>query len=437
MGIMPTEMELTLEQTQQGVSYEVSVDPHGFEGYLKMVVEIMAPECALAETHFFMDNFELGVTGTIVLMFCRMWDVYAATGWYLSTDFVGSTMHATARSTITHNFLKLKEGGIYSVKNFVVQANKDEFRVIKNAMFMLELDGATTIGKVFMKPDDAAGYMTNVGRANVTGRLYLSSTSSTLILDDEEIPEVKQLKADSSGAEFSKEILPVGYSEAKARTFENLLMWSRNRRHDTATFHCTVTIDNVRTKNGWNFPSRRGKKCKKSITRSNGRFVCKSCNKTMDYPVLRYRLELEVSDDTAQVVVVMFNETATSLVKFIADSIAEYEDQVDLHSPLPQALANIVGTSHTLEFKSHTYYEHNTYESFTCWRIVTAEEMGESEGSSMAAGSHAYESPKLKHLLRRPSVTTPSKVNEGKKHKRGEDEDSDDEASFVVDTQAS
>ncbi|GKA42217.1 hypothetical protein Tco_0734877 [Tanacetum coccineum] len=30
---MPTEMELTLEQTQQGVSYEVSVNPHGFEGY--------------------------------------------------------------------------------------------------------------------------------------------------------------------------------------------------------------------------------------------------------------------------------------------------------------------------------------------------------------------------------------------------------------------
>ncbi|GKA37757.1 reverse transcriptase domain-containing protein [Tanacetum coccineum] len=36
---MPTEMELALEQTQQGISYEVSVDPHGFEGYLKMVVE--------------------------------------------------------------------------------------------------------------------------------------------------------------------------------------------------------------------------------------------------------------------------------------------------------------------------------------------------------------------------------------------------------------
>ncbi|GKB77399.1 hypothetical protein Tco_0944294 [Tanacetum coccineum] len=61
---MPTEMELTLEQTQQGVSYEVSnirvilftvkmeimleptsyklmVDPHGFEGYLKMEVKVL------------------------------------------------------------------------------------------------------------------------------------------------------------------------------------------------------------------------------------------------------------------------------------------------------------------------------------------------------------------------------------------------------------
>ncbi|GJX36199.1 retrovirus-related pol polyprotein from transposon TNT 1-94 [Tanacetum coccineum] len=31
---MPTEIELTLEQTQQGVSYEVSVEHYGFEGYL-------------------------------------------------------------------------------------------------------------------------------------------------------------------------------------------------------------------------------------------------------------------------------------------------------------------------------------------------------------------------------------------------------------------
>ncbi|GJS05280.1 outer membrane protein porin [Tanacetum coccineum] len=425
-------------------------------------------------------QLELGVTGTIVLMLCRMWDVYATTGRYLSTDFVvcdskGNTMHAIARNSIAHNVIKLKEGGIYSVNFFAVQPNKDEFQVLKNATFMFELDGSTTIRKVFVKPDgfirfpfemvdfehlettnnkyliDAAGYVTNVGRtvqqktcsktldfhlANSSAgypmgvpwgvvdqkkeptmlgcRLYLSSTSSTLILDDEEIPEIKQLKSDTSGAKFSKELLPVGCSDAKAGTLENLLMRSRNRKHDAATFHCTVRIDNVRTKNGWDFPSYGGEKCRKSVTRLNGRFLCESCNKNVDYPILRYRLELEVSDDTAEVVVVMFNETASSL-------------HGDHHSPLPQALANIVGTSHTLDFKSHTYYEYNTYESFTCWRIVTAEGMDESGGSNMAGGSRASKTPKFKRLLRHPSVTTPSK---------GETAESDDEASFVADIHA-
>ncbi|GKA05648.1 hypothetical protein Tco_0684768 [Tanacetum coccineum] len=146
---------------------------------------------------------------------------------------------------------------------------------------------------------------------NITGWLYLSNTSSTLILDDQEIPKIKQLKYDSSGAEFSKELSPVGCLDVKAGTLENLLMWSRNRR----------------------------------------------------------------------------------------------QDHGDDHSPLPQALTNIMG-------------------------------IGESGGSSMAGGSHASETPDFKRLSWHPTVTTPSKVNEGKKHKRGEAEESNAEASFVADTQA-
>ncbi|GKF25030.1 ATP-dependent DNA helicase PIF1-like protein, partial [Tanacetum coccineum] len=116
----------------------------------------------------FLEKLELGLTRTIVLMFCQMRDVYAAIGCYLSTDFVVCDSKVSTM--------------------FVVLRNKDEFRVIKNATFMLELDGATTIRKVFVKPDgfikfpfqlvdfkhlettnnkyliDAAGYVTNVGR---------------------------------------------------------------------------------------------------------------------------------------------------------------------------------------------------------------------------------------------------------------------------------
>ena len=48
---------------------------------------------------------------------------------------------------MAHNFLRLKEGGVYSIKNFIVMHNKEEFRVRKNDTFMLEFDGSTVIRK--------------------------------------------------------------------------------------------------------------------------------------------------------------------------------------------------------------------------------------------------------------------------------------------------
>ncbi|GJU22194.1 hypothetical protein Tco_1155536 [Tanacetum coccineum] len=134
-----------------------------------------------------------------------------------------------------------------------------------------------------------------------------------------------------------------------------------------------------------------------------------------------YRLELEVSDNTAAVVVVKFDESATSLDE-------------DSHSPLPNALANIMGTTHILELKAHTYYEHDTYESFTCWRIVAPEEVGKSGGSSAVEPLLKGHPPLVIRSSKQLSVATPSKPTKEKKHKRVELEDSDAEASFVADT---
>ncbi|GKC62436.1 reverse transcriptase domain-containing protein, partial [Tanacetum coccineum] len=334
--------------------------------------------------------------------------------------------------------MRLKEGVIYSVNNFTVLPNKDEFRVMRYADFMLEFDSDTIVRKSFVKSDgftrypfqlveidtleptnkkyliDLASYVTNVGRttekktgsktldfylANCRGqqikvtlwgclsdmliekkthhvglypvvitamsvklyinRLYLSSTSLTLIVDDEKIPVLKRLKTDDSGVEFTKEIMPTDNTTTKPETLENLLMWARNQKYDSRTFLCEVKIDKVRKKKGWNYPLREGEKCKKGILdRKEGRFWCDSCNSSVEYPV----------------VVVMFDETVISLLKCSTSSILDSEGQdEEEHSNFPPALANIVGTSHTLDLNSNKYYEHKTYESFTCWKVVTGE----------------------------------------------------------------
>nr|GEX76605.1 hypothetical protein [Tanacetum cinerariifolium] len=287
--------------------------------------------------------------GSIMVMICRVWDVHAATGRYLSSDFIVFD----TQGSIAHNFLWLKEGFVYLVKNFTVMPNKDEFRVIRFDDFMLEFNGETTTRKAFLKSKgfthysfqlveideleptnnkyliDVVGYVTNVGRITLTrtDRLYLSSTSSMLIVDDAKIPLLMRLKTDDSGVPSTKVILPVDNTTLKVGTLENLLMWAQNQKYD-------VKIDKVRTKKGWNYPSCKGDK--------------------FQYWKVKDRYYLYVPFH--------FSRTFTNL---------RLQDE-EASLGLPTALANIMGTSHILELQSHTYYEHMNYESFTCWKVVIA-----------------------------------------------------------------
>ncbi|KAL6527601.1 hypothetical protein OROMI_029412 [Orobanche minor] len=467
----------------------------------------------------FLDELNVNVSGPIVAMICRKWDVNAVTGRYLSTDFLisdgrGNIMHCTAKSNTAHKFVdKLKEGIIYYINDFTVLSNKEDYRIMKDSAYMIEFDGATSMRRSSVKPDgfvrhpfdlidfdnlqptnnkfliDVVGYVTNVGRsiqqrtgsrtldfflANQRGqavrvtlwgglgdvliekktknvglyaiiltsvnakhynnKLYFSSSSSTLILDDAEIPALKEFNANVNVLEVNKEALLANQSEAKAGTLENLLMWARNRKNDSATFICEVKINNIRTRKGWNYPSCGHDKCKKGLTRKEGKFWCEACNKPVAYPVVRYRLEIDVSDSSAHTVVVMFDETATELVKCSAESLLEGEDEVAEDQPtLPHALSNIIGTSQMLELKSHTYYEHGQYESFTCWNICAAEPLNENTCSGSVTASTDAGRRILKRLSSAPSVSTPSKPSEDKRKKSIVIEESDTEITCAED----
>ena len=98
----------------------------------------------------------------------------------------------------------------------------------------------------------------------------------------------------------------------------------------------------------------------------------------------------------------------------------------DGYTNLPGAILDLIGTYHTFELKSHTYFEHGTYESFTCWKISSAPPVGEIVSSSSdkpdtpGTGSS---SPLMKRLSKKtlsnnPNVTTPLKPVEGKNKNR-------------------
>ncbi|GJR74299.1 replication protein A 70 kDa DNA-binding subunit C-like protein [Tanacetum coccineum] len=458
------------------------------------ITDMVAP--SHSNRPLFLDELEVDGTSSIIVM--------------------SNMIHCTAKATIAHNFLRLKEGGVFLIKNFAVRPNKDEFWVFRHDMFMLEFDGSTTIRKVsangvgfvrytFQLVDfddielinnkymiDVSGYVTNVGRTSQTksgsktldfylanqrgkslrvtlwggvgdslietktahvgmctivltlmivktynNKLYFSSTSLTVIYDNDDIPSLQELKlVTRRHIEPKKEMMMANSSQPREGTVENLMLWARNRKNNAVTFQCEVMIEDIRRKSGWNYPSCGGEKCRKSVSRKAGKLLCKTCNRTVDYPVLWYRLEVVVDDDTAQTVVVMFNEIATELLNCSADSLIEAEDEVcfcylfqplsyietNLHiqsaedySGLPTAIRNLIGTTHVMELKSHSYYEYGIYESFTYWKINPADLVDGVASSSNQLITVDDSDASFKGLSRQPSVCTPSKPNEEKR----------------------
>ena len=85
---------------------------------------------------------------------------------------------------------------------------------------------------------------------------------------------------------------------------------------------------------------------------------------------------------------------------------------------LPAALANIIDTTHTFELKSNAYYEHATFESFTCWNIISPDANMESGGSSTSGATSDAPRSSRKKLCKHPFVATPMKVYEQGTSKR-------------------
>ncbi|GKA61263.1 hypothetical protein Tco_0760670 [Tanacetum coccineum] len=101
------------------------------------------PRCEL-----YLDELTLGATGVITVMICRSWDPFSP---ILDIDLYRVTIHSSTKANVAHNFLKLKESLVYCQKNFIVQSNKEEYRIFRDHTYMIELDGATYVRKASVK----------------------------------------------------------------------------------------------------------------------------------------------------------------------------------------------------------------------------------------------------------------------------------------------
>ncbi|XP_035836084.1 uncharacterized protein LOC118484199 [Helianthus annuus] len=137
-----------------------------------------------------------------------------------------------------------------------------------------------------------------------------------------------------------------------------------------------------------------GGNCMNGVGREDNDMWYDGCENPVFFPRASFRLELEVFDSTAEVVVVCFEDTAHRLTKITAHSILTTESGLSrvysLYSTdiqdkftqvmvrnadgsiltLPNYLHSLMGSTQTLQLDSCTYYDHGHFESFNCKNVL-------------------------------------------------------------------
>nr|GEW95750.1 ATP-dependent DNA helicase PIF1-like [Tanacetum cinerariifolium] len=209
----------------------------------KLNRQSMSTTKASPKSQMYLDDLEIGVTGFMIVMVGIIWDVNATTGRYLSTDFV-------------------------------ICDSKDEFRILKNVPFIVEFDRETSVRKASVKSHGFIRYpfeLVELENLEVTNNKYL--IDKYVIGYVTNVGRTVQQRSGTRTLDFYL-----------ANSSSPTLMFSQ-----AATFNCEVRIDKLRTKKGWNYPSCGGARCKKSIARQEGYFLCDSGERVVEYPVMRQR----------------------------------------------------------------------------------------------------------------------------------------------------
>ncbi|XP_071712826.1 replication factor A protein 1-like [Rutidosis leptorrhynchoides] len=242
-----------------------------------------------------------------------------------------------------------------------------------------------SLGPAFLERQPAAPASYFILLSSVTVKrgynntITLSSTSSTLLIDDLQIPALNDFRQRMSGIELPVIVQPSApgwhLPPPNEGTLRELLdMARKGKKNITAdVFKCKVEIVNIRMKNFWYYNTCSVCKARKGLERRSGHHWCESCQANVPEPNTRFRVICDVRDETAKTVMVLFDDTVESITKSTAKALLSEVDEETCNTVLPNALAKLLSTTKVVLLKTASYYDQGPYESFNCIKVYADE----------------------------------------------------------------
>ncbi|RID80630.1 hypothetical protein BRARA_A03277 [Brassica rapa] len=165
------------------------------------------------------------------------------------------------------------------------------------------------------------------------------------------------------------------YAKVETMTIADLSSFIVSAASQEIDFLCTGRVVRIDTDKGWCYVA--CSKCSKKLQRTESAFTCGVCNNPQAVGALRYRVEMAISDDTAEGTFVWFDGVLTKLHSIRASEAAQMlaEDGVNPEDTmLPPFIAAMEGKTYTFQVRVTAFNFTEHHKTFTITRV--AEEHG-------------------------------------------------------------
>ncbi|KAH9801747.1 hypothetical protein KPL71_001139 [Citrus sinensis] len=137
---------------------------------------------------------------------------------------------------------------------------------------------------------------------------------------------------------------------------------------------------------GWYYVS--CKTCIKKVIPTNGIYMCGTCKKECDYPLVMYKIHIKVMDKTTETTFVLFNHVAEKLLDTSAHKLF---NRLPLYSKdVPTEIQSLCGKDFVYKLKLNDYNLKEGLENFTVSKLFTPDEKLELEQELKKEKNNTY-----------------------------------------------
>ncbi|CAF1710370.1 unnamed protein product [Brassica napus] len=227
-----------------------------------------------------------------------------------------------------------------------------------------------------MRDDPKVIVTTSINPKMVGGRLFLNATSGTHVYYDKETHAGEslfyRLVARDTGLPSAAPLLK-SYAKVEPVTIAELnhFITTDPPQQQEIDFLCTARVSRVEADKGWCYVA--CSKCSKKLQRTVTSFECARCNNPHAVGSLRYRVEMVVTDDTAEGTFVCFDGVMTKLHNLRASEAVQLLGEEGVNpedSVMPPFVAGMEGKTYTFQVRVTPYNFTVNHQTFTVSRII-------------------------------------------------------------------